>query len=107
MILAGYVVGKTFRLIEWDLQASPQDPDGVMVRVTISLQLTRSAVRQAVAKAYHLESPKLVKQFAHSFQYNGKVFYERLDSRAAFVDLPDGAVLVWTQVGLPLAQSTL
>lgn len=98
MAHAGYVVGKSFRMIEWDLDKSPQDPDGVMVRVTMSIKLTRASIREAVAKAYKLESPKLVKQFAHSFPYNGKVFYEKLDSRAAILDLPEGAVLVWTQV---------
>lgn len=94
-------MGKTFRLIEWDLHASPQEPDGAMVRVTMPLQLTRGKLRQAVANSYGLESSKGVKQFAHSFVFNAKVFYEKLEDNSAIANLPDGEVLVWTQVCLP------
>jgi hypothetical protein len=85
-------------MIEWDLQNSPREPDGAMVRVTMPLQLTRAGMRLAVAKAYGLESSKHVKQFAHTYAFNGKVFYERLEDSAAIVNIRDDAVLVWTQV---------
>lgn len=92
------MVGKTFRMIEWDLQGSPREPDGAMVRVTMPLQLTRNGMRHAIAKAYDLETAKSVKQFAQTFAFNGKIFYERLESKGAVTNVPDGTVLVWTQV---------
>jgi hypothetical protein len=91
-------VGKTFRMIEWDLQNSPREPDGAMVRVTMPRKLTRAGMRQAIAKAYGLESSKHVKQFAHTYSFSGKIFYERLEESATLVNINDDAVLVWTQV---------
>jgi hypothetical protein len=96
---AGYVVGKTLRFVEWDLEASPGEADGAMKRVAVRTnQLTLSGLRIAVAKAYGLESGKSVKQFAQTTLWNTKVFYERLENRAAIAALDDGAVIVWTSV---------
>jgi hypothetical protein len=95
---AGFVVGKTFRLIEWDLAISPREPNGDMISVQVRQgQISRQGMRDAIAKAYDLSSVKSVKQFAHLFQCHHRVYYERVDTRESLSKLEDGDVIVWTQ----------
>jgi hypothetical protein len=92
-------VGKTFRLVEWDLALAPKEPNGDMVSVQVRTgQISRQGIREAISKAYDLESPKVVKQFAHMFVLHERVFYERVDTRESLAKLHDGDVLVWTKV---------
>jgi hypothetical protein len=98
-VAAGYVVGKTFRLVEWDLNVSPKEPNGDMVSVQVRKgQLSRQGIRECIATAYSLESAKHVKQFAHVFVTGSRVFYERIDTKEVLGKLDDGDVIVWTQV---------
>ena len=92
-------MGRTFRLIEWDLETSPQEPNGDMVSVQVRQgQLTRHGIRECIAKTYGLASPKSVKQYAHFFQVGLRVFYERIDTKETIGKLDEGDIIVWTRV---------
>ena len=96
---SGYVLGKTVRLVEWDLQESPTETNGDMVSVQVRTgQLTRSGVRECIARAYRLDSVKQVKQLAHWLTVGQRTFYERLDTKASLGTLNEGEIIVWTQV---------
>lgn len=99
------MLGKTVRLVEWDLQESPTEPNGDIVSVQVrSGQLTRTGVRTCIARAYSLESTKQVKQLAHWLQVGPRVFYEQLDNKVALNYLNEGEIIVWSQVRLATPQ---
>ena len=65
-------------------------------------QLSRAGIRESIVKAYGLDSPKKVKQFAHWMKQGPRVFYERIDTKEALGALKEGEIIVWTRVLTPL-----
>lgn len=95
----GVVVGKQFRVVEWDIQNSPRQPDGACVTInTRATQLNPKGLRTEIAKMYRLDSSKQVKQFRHCYMFGTIIFYEQLDSPQAISKLDEGGVIVWTRV---------
>ena len=47
---AGFVVGRTFRFVEWDLTLSPKEPNGDMISVQVR---TGQMSRQVRAQSIH------------------------------------------------------
>lgn len=96
-------MGRTFHLVEWDLEASPKEPNGDMVSIQVrQSQITRQGIRESIASTYGLDSPKQVKQFAHVCTLGIRTFYERIDTKASIGKLDDGDTIVWSQVRRPL-----
>lgn len=97
----GVVVGKQFRVVEWDIQNSPREPDGPCVTINIrATQLNPKGLRTEISKAYRLDSSKQVKQFRHCFVFGPIIFYEQLDNPQAISKLQEGGIIVWTRARL-------
>lgn len=104
----GVVVGKQFRVVEWDIQNSPREPDGACVTINIrATQLNPKGLRTEISKAYRLDSSKQVKQFRHCFVFGPIIFYEQLDNPQAISKLEEGGIIVWTRVPPSISRRTM
>lgn len=58
--LAGYIIGRGVRVVEWDVSKSPSEPTGNMVSMKLRA-LTPDGIRNAIAKEYGLSNYREVR----------------------------------------------
>ncbi|GMH42555.1 hypothetical protein BSKO_10474 [Bryopsis sp. KO-2023] len=91
----GYIVGRRVHLIEWNVERSPNLPDGPVMTIRLRTQ-SPEGLKAAIKKSYGLTGRNRVRQMSHWITF-GPGFFEPIDQASDFNCLPDPVWVVWSK----------